>query len=620
MTISLATFGLGWHFAPKPVATSIPLPPKKISPKRFGPIQYSHLSAGDLASLKARLVKAEKIPGGARHERAVLDIIAGLDASAVKDLLDDFKAKRPIDFGDAAYNLVDRWAELDPQAALEWSRNYNDRQDKNNFMEQVLKDWSAQNPADALAALRALPAGLQAAQLEGYVSQYNPARTLYSDVYSAWASTDPTAAAADALNLPPNSTKDQSLVAVARAWADQDPAAALAWSNTLPAGSAKNSAVDAAIQAMSKQDPQTAAAAASNLPDTQDRDGLMATIASNWADQDPVAALTWADQSLTGASQNNAINMAFITFCSTDPAGAANYYLSQVSNPNMVHNTDAFMVAFNWAGQDSQGAINWAMALPAGTTGTSDPTTDLRNEILRVGLIDLSDNDPVAAASYLQQNLASDPNFSQLSSQLVLHWSKSDPQAALTWAQSLPPSDAQSQSVSTAVTQLATIDPQTALNDALQLTGDTQNKTIGSVFASWAGQQPNQAVAALATLPAGEGLDSATASVAQSWLNTDPAAASQWIDTLSPGSARDGAVSALISTIGSNDPASAYNWAVTIGDPTERDTQVVNLAKQWSAKDPAAAATAAQNALNFSNLTNSQRATLQKIANPATSN
>jgi hypothetical protein len=365
---------------------------------------------------------------------------------------------------------------------------------------------------------------------------------------------------------------------------------------------------------MSNQDPVAATALAANLSSGvtgyvmggYSRNGLLQSVASNWANQDPAAALTWADQTLNGAAYDSVTQTVLKQMGQTDPASEA-AALAQISDPNVV-NQSIPDLATAWAQQDVQAALTWAQSLP--TTNN-----DVRQTALNDVLNSWTATDPAGAAAYLQQNLTSDPDFGKLAAQVATSWGNNDPQAALTWAQSLPAGAAQNTALVAAVTQLANVDPDTAWADAERLTGNSQSQALGNVISAMANQDPDEAADALGDLPAGTDLDAATTNVATNWLRQDPDEASQWIATLPTGSARDGAVTQLVSTLSKTDPDTAYDWAASISDPTTRNNQVVNLATQWSNQNPAAAAAAAQNALdNLAGLSESQQKALQKIA------
>jgi len=586
-------------------------------------------SAAKLTQAQADLAKILRTSAGINRERDLLAWADGLDARTLKGLLAGLTAHPGVEQNEKTISiLLARLVELDPAATLDILKSQHDPYVRMKYAGTAFDAWSAKDPQVALAAVSQLPADdlryMARKQVLKNLIDQDPSAALaalrnqtgeqmaeymYKDVFSEWANYDPSAATAAALKLPPSYAQDQALRGVATAWAEQDPAGALAWANALPVGQQKTDAINSVIVAMSEQDPNSAANDILQFPNSSNRDNLIIGVANQWAQSDPTGLLTWADKNLTGWAFDHTAQIALRQLGQTDPA-AATAALAQISDPNVVSQVTPEL-AIDFAGENVQAAMQWAQSLPADNMAVRNSAF---SNVLRIW----SNNDPAGAASYIQQNLSTDPSFSTLATQVVNTWGSYEPQAALTWAQNLPPGSAQNSAMGAAITTLAHSDPQTAWNDAQQLSGSDIGQVQANVISAWANQEPVQAAAALQSLTPGDNLNTATTDVAKSWLNKDPAAATQWIGTLPEGSARDSAVTQLIATISKNDPAAAFNWAASIGNGTTRNTQVVKLAGQWSSINPAAAAAAAQNALgNLSNLTPAQQTALQKVIDKA---
>jgi hypothetical protein len=83
----------------------------------------------------------------------------------------------------------------------------------------------------------------------------------------------------------------------------------------------------------------------------------------------------------------------------------------------------------------------------------------LRNSAISQAISGWGAASPAAAATYIQQNLTSNPDFGNITSHLATTWGATDPQAALQWAESLSP-EVQARVSIAAMTQLANADPQ----------------------------------------------------------------------------------------------------------------------------------------------------------------
>ncbi len=453
------------------------------------------LSPADiLAKAKAGLEQASHTLGLIDRRRAKLDYIAKLDAKTTKDLLEDYAAKlsNSEDYETFTY-LAYHWAELDPEAAIAWNQGLNDKNVQANSIGMIFAAYADKNPAAALGVLANLQgvAGLgmaEASVLSSFARQ-DPQAALAAlpslpddspnkqalegyafSVFAVWAETDPVAAAAAALNLPDSGNQIMSWQFIATDWAEQDPAAALAWANNLPPGASKNAAVLGAIEIISGSDPQAAAGYAFSLLSGSQRDDLMSKITISLAEEDPTGLIAWAGNNLSGANYNSAVLNALNAMSQSDPNSAATY-LAQHPDPT-INDQATPALATTWAQQDPPAALAWAKSLPE-----DNPT--LRNSAVANVFGGWASIAPAAAAAYVQQNLADSPTFSRDATQVANSWAQADPQAALKWAESLPP-EKQNAAVITAISQLADADIQSggmaAQNALNSLTGLTQDQ------------------------------------------------------------------------------------------------------------------------------------------------
>ncbi|HEV7866175.1 MAG TPA: hypothetical protein VGO90_00735 [Chthoniobacteraceae bacterium] len=204
--------------------------------------------------------------------------------------------------------LVDRWFELDFEAAQSWMLAR-----PKEFM--PIKAWATVNPEAALREALAMQSDWRATSLLGAaISQLageDPAaqaarlRTLprselrdgvFQGVLAAWAKIDPAAAYASLAEIPPGQTQDAARDGVLREWAERDPAAALAQINvllpTLKAGVLGNELITDLADRIGKKNPQLALEWLSTLP-VEFRDAPAIAAARGWAVKEPAAALEW---------------------------------------------------------------------------------------------------------------------------------------------------------------------------------------------------------------------------------------------------------------------------------------------------------------------------------------
>lgn len=433
---------------------------------------------------------------------------ATLDLDVVKALLNEI-GEKPSDpkLNQEFMSLESRWGELDPAAALAWAQTIRDSEWKNIAFSTILQGWANRDPAAALAAVVGVKGG-------------DPGMASYlMTVINIFAQKNPQAALAAVRNLPPGQLSELYPV-LFRAWAQQDPLAA--------------------------------AAAAASLPPSLSRVWAQRTIAGTWAEQGPAAAMTWAKTLPVGQAQNQAIDSVLSIMSKTDPASATDYAM---------HNLPAGVqrdilidgIAYEWSQQDSSGLLAWA---DKNLTGKDYDT------MATAALEEMSVSNPAAAAAALTQ-LADPSVVNHAIPSLATAWAKRDPQAALTWAQSLP-------------------------LDNVSL----RNSAIANVFNAWTNADPAAAGSYILQNLAGDpSFDTLANQVATTMADTDPPAALKWTQSLPPGTTQDAAFLAALTEFAKIDPQSAWQNTLLLSDSIMGKAQATVI-KAWADVQPAQAAAA----------------------------
>lgn len=564
------------------------LPPGSVPDYIYHPV-YEAWSHRDPAAALANLDKINSDDTRRDVRGYIIRDMATMDPAHALDVLHSFPAgqQSPQLYGE----LYSSWAAQNPGAALSSAQNLPMGAARVQAIQSVIGNWAETDPAGALKAAQSFPASPEREQaIQASVSRL--------------AQQDPEAAAKYATDAPAGATHNALIRNVATSWAETDPAAALQWLDKNVSGPAYNQSLLPVMDRLSKADPNAAIAYITQMQDNPQRDNLIQTTLGNWARfGDSNAALTWANDNLTGATRDNAVNSVLNRLVDENPMAAASYVAQMPDSPsrnNLVQN-----MAQTLAATDINSAVAWLEKLPADIPAAT--RTQAQQQILGVWI----NSDPASAASYVQ-NMADDPNFGRLSAQVSATWARSDPQAALEWAGTLPAGSAHDTAVNNSLVNLAHYDPASAWSYA-QKTGDPAQ--LASVVSSWAQSAPGAAAKAATTLPEGDQRVNAVGNVANAWINQDPLAASQWINTLAVSPERDAAVTRLVTSQATNDPSSAMNWAATISNDGTRYSQILNVARQWARRDANAAATALLNAP----LTPDQRnAALQAISTQPT--
>ncbi len=174
------------------------------------------------------------------------------------------------------------------------------------------------------------------------------------------------------------------------------------------------------------------------------------------------------------------------------------------------------------AAADPEAALKKALAAPQ--------SADSQRQIL-TALQELATQDPVRAVEYLEQTLVS-PDSRRPREMIVATIAASDPDLALTWAREHDSSTDQSMLVGV-LKQIAASDPQFALSEAQSLKNlQSRDRVISAVTMNLAGSDPEQAIQVLEQI-SNEQMKSASASqIAAAWAQTDFDGALNWVSSL----------------------------------------------------------------------------------------
>ena len=204
--------------------------------------------------------------------------------------------------------LVDRWFELDFEAAQSWMLAHPKES-------MSIMAWATANPEEALRHALAMQGERRATSLlqaamsqlagEDPAAQAARLRTLpsgklraeaFEDILAAWAKKDPVAAYASLAEIPPGIARDVARDDVLHKWAERDPAGALAEVNvllpTLKAGVLGNKLITDLADLIGKKNPHLVLEWLGTLP-VEFRTAPAIAAARGWAAKEPAAALDW---------------------------------------------------------------------------------------------------------------------------------------------------------------------------------------------------------------------------------------------------------------------------------------------------------------------------------------
>ncbi len=417
----------------------------------------------------------------------------------------------------------------------------------------------------------------------------------YEYAFNQWIlmnSDDPEIVAA-ANALPPGPERTAALKGAIAVLAEKDPQAALDYAVGLPPE--ESALLIKTISAASRSDPELAAQYLDKITDATARNNAIRTIAENWGigsddstrADDPAAALKWLDQVATGATYDSAVKSIFSDLAEHNP-GAGATLLGQLTD-QADRNAVITQLASKFAADDPAVAADWAEALPA-TDGAA------RSNALNAILSKWVKSDPTAALAFAQ-NL-NDPALSLAAAPaLAGAMAQTDPNAAMAWVNNLPEGATKDQAINTVLVKVAQSDFTSAWNDASNLPpGAGHDAALDSLVGTLAAKNPAEAANLLGQYNAGAPSDSTINLVAARWATQDVTAASVWINTLPAGAKRDGATVQLANAQTTTNPAGALSSATGIGNQATRVAVIQKVIQAWASQNLPAALAAAQTA------------------------
>lgn len=184
-------------------------------------------------------------------------------------------------------------------------------------------------------------------------------------------------------------------------------------------------------------------------------------------------------------------------------------------------------------------------------------------------------------------------------------------QAALRFANEAPP-DLKAGWLKAVFTCWAQSRPQDAMAALDSIPDESERVSLfQTIAATWAAQNPATLADFAESLPDGPGKNDVLNQVVDNWSLQDPEAFSAWLSTSPSGVDLDRAIAQLISETDSANrtPQAAMSWVEAINDPTLRYDSLVLVLSQWNESDPAGA----QSYLNgVSWLSDSQRQAIRQ--------
>jgi hypothetical protein len=669
----LLGFALGWLVKP---TSEAPVPETNLSSApgasvlestSFGNVQSnSPLSPGDTAKDLAALISIFEKDGHSNGYGRAYQHLYGLSTQDLLRLAESLASlgQRHRHYWSAIEAITGRWAELDPESLFAHALTSKDPNVKQRGISQAIKSLAEGDRTRARALLSAINDDELRHQASMLIVQATAkddpkaalvalqsdtkSRGEYNNLFREWGTAAPQEAAANLDSITTLEDRREAIQGLTQVWGPVDPQAALAWSMSLNNRLERSHATQQILATI--QDVRQGATLLANL-DLAGRDRLEAinAFASTAIHSDIDSALLWIE-TLEPRERSNVMASQLSSISQIDPERAR-----QLFDENMTPRLRgvADNLARNLAAKDLPGARAWVESLPPG---------NIKDRAIQGIVGQLQNADPQSAAAYLDSidlnsttssvadNVArrlfdqdrdaalvwvESKGNSELTRDLLSHWSHQDPAAAAAYAASLEDPSNQQSALQSIMPNWARIDPDEAIayyntlkesdrpavlqnmigtiantnidraidfyeSNAATLADEDSKHNLAqaadNLVDTWANFDVAAAAEWSATLEIPEARTQAIDEAASAWIRQDSLAASEWIGELPEDPDRDAAVRQLVSHVQMDDPSAAFAWAITLSEEGRRTKFLQGVLSQWKQTDPNAALQALQSA------------------------
>ena len=464
-----------------------------------------------------------RLPSDFDQTLTLYALLQDADSDDLERLLDNASSLRPAREGRAVAGIVySRYAELAPDAAVNriLARGRFDRQ----FLRSVFAIWAQHDVDAALARADELPLVLRQRAGAGILSKSEQLsarrKEEIADRFALQGQLDmmnviemlnePEAAWQHALAS--ENDKRKLLAEVGLAWVEHHPEQAMNAAAALPDSDTQRLLNQLLMSRWASADSDAALQWALARPRTQARLSVLQGIATGLAEHGMDVALNFALE-LEGGERREVANVVFQLWAYRNSA-AATAALDALEDDALFAAASAGIMR-HWAQQNPRAAFEWFTNRQTGTNyrpvlpalqavAQADPETaldmafELSGDARRLGVAEVLDvwaqDDPRAAASWLEDAAAGDRNYRQLAIMVSSELAMEDPEAAFRWAQQQPV-ELQTPAMSGLIARVA----ENSLQDAADLAARIRDANVRAAAANelawhWAHANPQQAL------------------------------------------------------------------------------------------------------------------------------
>ena len=378
---------------------------------------------------------------GDQARRVLVQLLADKDPEAAWEYAKSMPPSAGrFSYWDPRAQVIGRWSRTDPRKAIDAAFTLDDQNIRNRALAEAINSWAGTDFPAAMAyagtvkdaAIRGLMVGALArnknadpATMFNLLVEQAPAgeifRNAVSNLMGHWAQTNPKAAAAATLQLPPGEALNAAASRLAKEWAlsATDKSEVLAWVKQLPEGRARSEALESVFESWSARDAAGAQRAWAALTD-DNKDEALTSLAAGWSRAKPAEAARWAASIVDQPGGRNALNRAVTSWADASPAEAAAFL--QTLSDNARSGLTSRLIE-RWYDADPFAAAEWLKRQPPGPT---------RDEGILAMAMEIAGENPEAALDWTKTASSAEGRESA-EKNILRNWMRNDAAGATAW-------------------------------------------------------------------------------------------------------------------------------------------------------------------------------------------
>lgn len=354
-------------------------------------------------------------------------------------------------------------------------------------------------------------------------------------------------------------------------------------SMTLPQG--REAGVHLVFSTYAETDPQAAWNLALGIKQSMAKQNAIMAVITTIAQKDPARALAMSDSLSEPQLKRQIRSMAISSIAQKDPQRALE--LATKSSDSRDGDYSFSMIFYQWTRKDPEGAKAAVSRL-----------SGRQAEQARMSLISaLAQQDPQAAWTYASSLPVSSGNggYGDPRVQVIQNWAQNDPQAALKAALTINESNQRGLAVANAVNAWAGSDFPAALQYAISVDDPgIRGQILQNLSRNPNANRKELLAAVMDHVPPGDNFQQAVSGILTSWAQENPAEAAEAAEAamqLPPGRAFSNVASQIasqwISTAANKQVV--FDWVRNLPEGEARDNSLRSVFSTWSRQDPQAA-------------------------------